>query len=153
MTQVVTQVESQVESHAQTLTQHGFQAFFEFSRKKMSHKLSYAPNPYTAGVLGIFKTCDSCTLKNRPKNRRCNFFNFSYSLRLDEAPTKKQKITLPLFLKKVKIHESQKQEHTHNPCGIRVLAVPQLVTHLFLRKSKKCLNPVLCKGFGVYLNL
>jgi hypothetical protein len=137
VTQVVTQVESQVESHAQTLTQHGFQAFFEFSRKKMSHKLSYAPNPYTAGVLGIFKTCDSCTLKNRPKNRRCNFFNFSYSLRLDEAPTKKQKITLPLFLKKVKIHESQKQEHTPQPMWNKGFGCTSTCDSSFFEKIQK----------------
>ena len=137
MTQVVTQVESQVESHAQTLTQHGFQAFFEFSRKKMSHKLSYAPNPYTAGVLGIFKTCDSCTLKNRPKNRRCNFFNFSYSLRLDEAPTKKQKITLPLFLKKHKIHESQKQKNNPQPLWDKGFGCTSTCDSSFFEKIQK----------------
>ncbi len=43
------------------------------------------------------------------------FFYFSYSLRLDKAPTKKQKITLPLFLKKDEIHESQKTRTTPQP--------------------------------------
>jgi hypothetical protein len=50
----VPQVESQLEVHAQTLTQHGFQAFFEFSQKKMSHNLRYAQNPYPTWVVVLF---------------------------------------------------------------------------------------------------
>jgi len=76
-------------------------------------------------------------LKKSSKNRRCNFFNFSYSLRLDKAPTKKQKITLPLFLKKDEIHESQKQEQHPQPMWDKGFGCISSCDSCFFGKIKK----------------
>ena len=104
----MTQLESQVESHAKTLTQRGFQAFFEFSQKKMSHKLRYSQNPYPTGVVGCsFCFCDSCILCFFKKRGNVIFCFFVGALSKRSEYEKLKKLHLLFFGRFLRVHESQ----------------------------------------------